>query len=355
MTYLFLYDIILSQNIVVLLNFDMTINRTLTKKIIKKITMKKTFFFLLLGLLYFNHNLQAQAMRVANETKTLLIINNISIGSGVSAHIELPVSNGNTTFEAYYYEGQNKKGPVAMTRMVRNNQIIIRSLAPTEPGYRSKTTVATEPVDAEETTANSQYTSSSDWWASVNVTPINMLEKYSIFVPADPFKGLALKPGQKSAKSITLQTGEILFPVFLAMDDMSGETATGINFSWALVNKIVTEGQETFEFLPQDIMKANNGRIVKKVLISRLPFDFIISEGASQGTVIPSNSPSRLELFVGWNIIPIQYKDDYGLPTQAILVLLVNDLRKPIMARGRTKSDQIMIKKENIVITNYAR
>ena len=298
---------------------------------------------------------QTTSVRVANATSGLITVNGTSVGSRVSTDINLSVNDGIASFEVYYYEGQEKKGPVNLNRSVRNGQIIIRDFSPEDASSRRSTASDSESAQPE-VPPQSSYTTTGDWWSHVTVKPVNKLEKYSIFVPADPFRGLALRPGQASEKSITIKTGEILFPVFLAFDDSQEEqTRTGINYSWALVNKIITEGQKTFEFLPQDIMEANSGRVTRKNIISRLPFDFIISQGAAQGTVIPANTPRRLELYVGWNIIPIQYKDASGLPTQAILILLVNDLRTPLMARGRTGSDQITVKRDNIVVTNYSR
>ena len=318
--------------------------------------MKKMWTDLfIVGLIFISApNLTAQTtVKVANATNDLIIVNGTSIGSRVSTNLSLPIENQTASFEVYYYEGQEKKGPVTLTRSVRNGQIVIRDFS-SDDVSRRLTANDSEPVKAEQ--PQSSYTATGDWWSYVTVTPVNKLDQYSIFVPADPFRGLALRPGQASEKSIKIKTGEILFPVFLAIDDMKdGQTKTGINYSWALVNKIITEGQETFEFLAQDIMEANNGKLIRKNIISKLPFDFIISQGAAQGTVIPANTPRKLELYIGWNIIPIQYKDASGLPTQAILILLVNDLRTPLMARGRTGSDQITVRRDNIVVTNYSR
>lgn len=324
--------------------------------------MKKIWTLLfIIGLFFANtQNLAAQtqtSVRVANTTNGLITVNGTSIGAKSAKEVNLSVKDGIASFETYYYEGPEKKGPVTLTRSIRNNQVVLRNFSPSDASTsrRRSTESDPEPVSTQ-VPPPSAYTQTGEWWAHVTVSPVNKLEKYSIFVPADPFRGLALKPGQTSEKSITLRTGEILFPVFLAIDDSQDEQSrTGVNYSWALVNKIVTEGQEDFEFLPQDIMEANGGKVIRKNIISKLPFDFIISQGAAQGTVIPANTPQRLELYVGWNIIPIQYKDASGLPTQAILILLVNDLRRPLLARGRNSSDQITVQRDNIVVTNYSR
>ncbi len=322
--------------------------------------MKKIGFILLLGILFpVCLWAQKQTVRVANATSSLIVVEGNSIPGRQWQDLSIPVSDGLATLNVAYYEGLERKGPIELQRYLENGRVVIRDFAPVSemraPRRRADMdapAAATMPETLQQPLQSLH--AGADWWGTVTVHPQNKLEGQSIFVPVPPFRGLALKPGQTSEKSITLRTGEILFPVFLAAENEE-DSKTGIQFSWALVQKIVTENQETFEFLPTDIMMANNGKIVRKSLISRLPFDFIIAEGKSRGTVIPANYPVRLELYLGWNIIPIQYKDNTGLPTQAILILLVNDLRKPLTARGRGSADQVSVNRDNIVITNYSR
>ena len=317
-------------------------------------------FFLVLGISFpMGLWAQTQTVEVANATDNKIEIGGVVIKSRAVKEFSLPVVDDVVSFQASYYEGLELKGPVTLVRQVNRGRVVLRDFDPgnnvAKPaGLSTSNRVST--ANTYTPPPQTAYTepSSSSWWSTVNVTPQNKLKCYSIFVPTDPFRGLALKSGQTSAKSATLRTGEIVFPVFLTVEnDSTGNL--GIKFSWALVNKIVTEGQSVFEFKPEDIMKANAGETIKKTIVSKLAFDFIISEGASRGEVIPSNSPTKLELYVGWNILPIQYKDAQGLPTQAILILLVNDLRKPLMARGKGSVDQISVDRDNIVITNFAR
>jgi hypothetical protein len=310
----------------------------------------KNFLLLLFGILL--PGLIWGQVKVANATKGIIQVEGISIPSRVVKDVNLAVKNEVVAMEVFYYEGLEKRGPVKIFRQVEKGQVIIRDFSPNSDLADKFNQAKTESAITTDFYLG-RTVFAGDWWSEVTVTPENKLQDYSIFVPADPFRGLALKPNQKSEKSVTLKTGEIIFPVFLAAENDA--TKTGVSFSWALVNKIVTEGQTAFEFLPEDIMKANSGEVIKKTLVSKLPFDFIISEGASRGTVIPANYPQKLELYLGWNIIPIQYKDNKGLPTQAILILLVNDLRRSLLARSRGGADQVSVSRDNIVVTNYSR
>ncbi len=326
--------------------------------------MKKLIFLLICGIVFpLSLLAQKQSIQVTNATNSIMKVNGISVPAREIVSVSMDVADGVASFKVdEYWAGQERLGPVTMTRSVeRGNRITIRDFS-VEGNQRASNRRSTvneaimPPVQSVPAVdyAGMKDIASGDWWAYVTVTPKNSLEGYSIFIPSEPFRGLSLKAGQASGKSITLKTGEILFPVFLVAEE-DGSTKTGINYSWALVNKIITEGQEEFEFKAGDIMQANSGKEIRKTLVSKLPFDFIIAEGASRGTVIPANYPTKLELYVGWNILPIQYKDAAGLPTQAILILLVNELRKPMMARGRAGSDQITVNRDNIVITNFGR
>lgn len=295
-------------------------------------------------------------VEVANATSGIIEVDGISIPARARKDVNLTVKDGVASLSVIYFEGLNKRGPITIFKQVDRGRIVLRDFEANQ-GLADRFNLAeaeTSQSVSYEVHPQNRIIATDGWWSEVTVTPENKLEDYSIFVPADPFRGLALKPGQTSSKSVTLKTGEIIFPVFLAAEE-DGATQTGVSFSWALVNKIITEGQETFEFKPEDIMQANSGKTVRKTIVSKLPFDFIISEGAARGTVIPANYPHKLEFYLGWNIIPIQYKDEKGLPTQAILILLVNDLRKPLLARSRGSVDQISVNRENIVVTNYSR
>jgi len=324
--------------------------------------MKKVIIFLFF-LLPISVFAQKQMVGVGNNTNSVIQVDGVDIASRVLKNVNLTVKDGVAYFAVKYYDRSRiLVGPIELTRPVVNGRVRIDNFEPTsvrpENGRRTAKTVREkeqeESVVTQPLMPTFQVEAPRDWWAQVSVRPQNKLEGYTIFVPTDPFKGLALKPDQESERSIVLRTGEIIFPVFLVAEDETS-TQTGVKYSWAIVNKIVTEGQENFLITPQDVMEANTGRIVRKRMVSRLNFDFIISEGASKGVVVSPQRPQRMEFYVGWNIIPIQFKDSRGLPTQAILIILVNDTPGNVFARGKSSSDNISVSRDNIVITNNFR
>jgi len=298
---------------------------------------------------------QKQMVGVGNSTNSVIQVDGVDIASRVLKNVNLTVIDGIAHFSVKYYD-QNRMliGPINLTRPVVSNRIRIDNFdqMPESSRQREQRSQPTPPAPPPAPSPPS-LDQSTDWWAYVTVRPQNKLEGYSIFVPTEPFRGLALKPDQISERVVTLRTGEIIFPVFMVAEDET-DSQTGVKYSWAIVNKIVTEGQDNFLITPQDVMEANTGRVVRKRMISRLNFDFIISEGASKGIVVSPQTPQRLDFYVGWNIIPIQFKDPKGLPTQAILIILVNDARGNVFARSKTASD-VSVGQDNIVITNTIR
>ena len=324
--------------------------------------MKKIIIFLFF-LLPISAYTQKQMVGVGNNTNSVIQIEGVDIGSRVLKNVNLNVIDGVAHFAIKYYDrNRTLIGPVEMTRPVINGRIRIDNFEPVsvrpENGRRVAKTAREkeqeESVVTQPLLPSFQVETPQDWWAQVHVKPQNKLEGYTIFVPTEPFKGLALKPNQESERSIVLRTGEIIFPVFLVAEDETS-TQTGVQYSWAIVNKIVTEGEENFFITPQDVMRANTGGIVRKRMISRLDSDFIISEGASKGVVVSPQKPRKMEFYVGWNIIPVQFKDERGLPTQAVLIILVNDTPGNIFAKKKSSSKDIPVYREDIVITNNFR
>lgn len=308
---------------------------------------------------------QKQQVAVGNATRSVIKIEGVDIAPRVQKKVSLRVIDGVADFKVQYFNENLVLTEIELSRPVLNGRIKIENFEDMTEGQNQRAARAV--IAAQENNQTSQssqtpieilqtpvQTNPGDWWSYVNIRPENKLQGYSIFVPVEPFRGLALKPNQESAQTITLRTGEIIFPVFLAAEE-GVDTETGVKFSWAIVNKIVTEGQENFQIRPQDVMEANTGKIVRKRMISRLNFDFIISEGASKGKVVSPQRPLKLDMYVGWNIIPIQFKDSRGLPTQAILIILVNDAPGNVFARGKSSADNISVNRDNIIITNNLR
>lgn len=290
---------------------------------------------------------------VRNATRSILEVNGTSVPIGSSnVKVNLPVKNDITSFEVVYFDANGVyQGPVKMYREVKKNGILIADYDPEADLAQSFNSSTGEQRQAPETRQMRTNVASGSWWSTVTVRPENNLEDQSIFVPTEPFLGLALNPGQVSDKTATIRTGKIMFPVMLGAGDE--KTMTGMKFTWGLVHKIVAEGEDTLKINTTDIMRANSGKQVRKKIGSLLPFDFMISEGASRGTVVPSKSVKRLELFVGWNILPIQFKDRDGLPTEAILILLVSDQKSTLFARRSRADDQIDVSEDEIRIATF--
>ncbi|HZJ41729.1 MAG TPA: hypothetical protein VFD51_01810 [Patescibacteria group bacterium] len=294
---------------------------------------------------------------VVNATSGVIKVDGNNVPSRLTKIINFPVQNNIGTFEVEYFEGSYSKGPVKMYRRLdRRGRVKITNFNP-ETDLASKFNEASDEVSISKASSSAlspKFTASRDgWWSNVTVTPENKTEDYSIFVPSGPFMGLALKPGQKSVNSITLQTGKKMFPVLLGLDD--GKSQSGVSFTWALFHKIITEGQEVLEIKVEDIMFTNRGNIITKKLVSQLPFNFKISEGAAQGIVIKANHYKKIKLFLGWNIIPVEYKDKDGLPTEAILILLVDDSREPLYVKKKTQRNNMSLEGNEIIVTGSSR
>jgi len=250
-------------------------------------------------------NVMRAQTEVANATSSIIKLNGNNIPARLKKLVNVPVKNNIASFEVEYFEGLNKRGPIKMYRRLdKQGSIIIRDFNPETDlavEFNEVGDAGVSNTSSEVSVPRSIVGNTDGWWSNVTVTPENQTDDYSIFVPSEPFMGLALEPGQKSSRSVTLKTGKIMFPVLLGSDD--DKSQSGMSFTWALVNKILTEGQEVLEIKAKDIMFANKGETIRKTVLSKLPFDFMISEGASQGTVIPANYPQKLELFLGWNIV----------------------------------------------------
>jgi len=71
----------------------------------------------------------------------------------------------------------------------------------------------------------------------------------------------------------------------------------------------------------------------------------------NSGVVVAANSTSaKLSLHPGWNFMTIQYKDENGWPTQAVLILLVSESDR-LSAGKKTGGEILSIEKENIIFT----
>ncbi len=327
--------------------------------------MKKSIlFFLLLGILFpMSSWAQKQNVLVANATAKKILIDEQIINPRASKELSIVVKGGVGQFSLAYYDGLVLKESVNLARRVTKGRIVLKDFDPANNDQPDASSADEETTQSKGATADfggtaisgNQAQSPDDWWSYATVKPKNGLKGQSLFVPSEPFRGLALASGQQSGRSATLKTGEIMFPALLMEEKEDASTKNGINYTWAIVDKIIVEGQDVLEIKPENIMKANDGKLTKKVIVSKLGFPFIIAEGASSGKVVSDNVPTRLDLYIGWNILPIQYKGPDGLPVQAILILLVDDSNKPLMTSSKSKEQNISISRNDITIMDFKR
>ena len=328
--------------------------------------MKKIVLFLLVLGIVFPMSLRAQkqSVLIANATTKKVLVDDQIINPRASKELSITVKGNVGQFTLAYYDGLVLKESVNLARKVTKGRIILKDFDPANNDKPDASSADEETTRSKGATADfggvainsdNKIQNPDDWWSYATVTPKNGLKGQSLFVPSEPFKGLALSSGQQSGRSVTLKTGEIMFPALLMEEKDAASTKTGINYTWAIVDKIIVEGQSVLEIKPENIMKANDGKLTKKVIVSKLGFPFIIAEGASSGKVVSDNIPTRLDLFIGWNILPIQYKGADGLPVQAILILLVDDSGKPLMTGNKSKEQNISISRNDITIMDFKR
>jgi len=306
--------------------------------------MKKMFLMLAVIIMLTPAITWAQA-RVQNRTTSKVVISH-----GGQEYVANPSqtilcnsfpANGPVTFEAWHYQSFNKIPLGQLTREVKSGKMILDQL-----DQKSLMAESTKKDTLEKPLVTVKETSG-DWWSTTTVKPVNK-SSHRFMVPAHPFRGLALRPGQSSDKSVTLKTGEYVFPVYYDADPDS--SSTGRNYKWIVMDKIITEGQDQVVFADKDFTQIQSGKMIRKPLKNNLPIDFFVVGGINQGRVISAKAYAKLDFTVGWNIIPVQYKDPDGLPVQAILLLMVNDIRRPMTATEKGGHRDLSIERDNIII-----
>ncbi len=163
-----------------------------------------------------------------------------------------------------------------------------------------------------------------EWWSEAVVVPKNETD-YRLTVLTAPFKGLALKPDQASKKSKSLRTGICEFVVYF--DTEVDSVSSGRAYNWAVFNKIIAEDQDTLRITKYDLKQTTIGKQIFAPIVNKSGADLFITAGPNSGKVIPSKGMEKLDLFVGWNVLSVQYIKN-GLPVQAVLLFMVSDRKK---------------------------
>ncbi len=298
---------------------------------------------------------QARVFNATSYDATISSSNGLEmviVKSKKSSFVHFLPSEGIAEFKLGRYEGLNhvilgsakrqvQKGKIALSDFQLNSDLEEKKIEKNEEKIAES--VGVKPVFTAKT-----YSASDNFWAKTEVVPKNE-SSVRILVLGAPFKGLALESEQYSEKKVLLNTGKYTFPVYYDLEPDS--VSTGRKFRWAVVSKIVVEKQDTFKITDYDLREVSTGTIIEKVVKNNLPIDFLIVSGRNDGEVIPANSLYKLEMQVGWNVIPVQYLNEENLPVQAVLLLMANNLKRPLFADRKNGDNVTSIEPDNLILT----
>lgn len=148
--------------------------------------------------------------------------------------------------------------------------------------------------------------------------------------------GLCLKTKKTSKTKVTSPTGPI--QAAIGYDTDPDEKATGANQKWAVLYKSISEGLDTLKIYNENLVLVNTGIQVEKVLNNRTNLGYLIinspqiassAKSDVDKTIAPSSS-RKIKFYLGWNVMVVQYKDEDGLPRQAVLLFMVTKDQKSV-------------------------
>jgi len=157
------------------------------------------------------------------------------------------------------------------------------------------------------------------------------------------FLGLCLKTKQTAKKSITHATGNI--QAAFGYDEDIDSVATGKNRKWAVLDKFVTEGLDTLKIYNSNLVQANAGQMVSEIFRNQTDIGYLITNdnfttgrilnngGVAKNKPVKTISPhssQKINFFLGWNVMSLEYKDERGYPKKAVLLFLVTEGQKEI-------------------------
>lgn len=268
-----------------------------------------------------------------------------------SSFVHFLPSDGVASFKLGRYEGLNHVTLGKAERKVQKGKISLKDFS-LELDVNKESEVEKilkeEKNDKKSFSTQKVFSSSDNYWAKTTVVPKNE-SSVRILVLGQPFKGLALEADQASNKKVVLNTGKYTFPVYY--DPEPDSVSTGRKFRWAVISKIVVEEQDTFKITNYDLQTVSNGVEIEKIVKNNLPINLVIVNGENRGEVIPANGVYKLKMRVGWNVIPVQYLNENNLPVQAVLLLMANNLKKPIFADRKSDENTPSIEPDNLILT----
>lgn len=331
--------------------------------------MKKIKFFLLVLSFFGAQQIWAQA-RIFNGTNEKLVVSELKglteivvnpKGSAVATFLP---SDGVAKFNLARYEGFNKIEVGEATRVAKNGKIAIKNLSLDDGSVveddgkdksdlkkDSKTFGSARTVDTGTTRSEIQDRSAGVVPASGLV--LSNQSSYRLVVRDGVFKGSALASGQISKNVKQTPPGNLTFSIYF--DPEEDSISSGRNHRWAVINKIIVEGQDTLYITDSDLPQISSGKEVEKIVKNELNINFQIgSSGENHGKMIPTKSRkvTRLKFQVGINYVSVDYLTKEGLLTRATLLLMVDDSKEPIVIYRRKDASLDSVDPSEIVFTN---
>jgi len=342
--------------------------------------MKKIILFILLLGFFGAGQVWAQA-RIFNSTNDKIVVsdlkglNEIVINPKSSGVAMFLPSNGIAKFNLAKYEGFNKVPLGEATRLAKGGKIALRDLS-----LDDGSTAQVEKVGAQKAQGTqASGKSSAERFSSARIREAGEVQAPSEQIMISPapqnrssalpgtdlvlsnkssyrltvldgiFKGFALASEQASAISKRTATGKLTFSLYF--DPEVDSISSGRNHRWAVINKIIVEGQDSLHITDSDLSQISSGERTQKATKNNFNIDFLVVAGPNAGTVISAKRMTQLDLNIGWNYVPIEYLSNDGLPVRSILLLMVNDSKKPIIINRRSDADLDSVNPDEIVFS----
>ncbi|HBA36394.1 TPA: hypothetical protein DCZ15_00805 [Candidatus Falkowbacteria bacterium] len=290
----------------------------------------------------------SQASVVNKQANKIVLVkdgNTLTINPGSSSFASWFPAAGAVQFHLSYYDNNlNRKDLGQVTREIVNGKLIINSY---EKVVGSAANV-TNTVSVVSPTINSDNLRS-DCWSQVSITVKNV-SSYRFVALGEPFNKLSLRAGQSSNLPKILCTGEYIFSV--KYNKETDDSSTGREYSWAVIDKIIAEGDSVIAISDWDLEEKKTEKI-KKVVRNEYSKDFLVMNGRNKGRVIAASSQTKLDMDVGWNVLCIQYKDIRDIPIQATILVLANESPRPLMMNQK-KGVISSINPEGISLDNWS-
>ncbi|MBN2853984.1 hypothetical protein JXK06_00400 [Patescibacteria group bacterium] len=345
--------------------------------------MKKIILFILLLGFFGAEQVWAQA-RVFNSTNDKIVVsdlkglNEIVINPKSSGVAMFLPSDGIAKFNLARYEGFNKISLGEASRLAKGGKIALKDLS-LDDGSAAQTEKAGAQkaqglqvsgkesvkkfgsarigddgevhVSSDSTINLSTGSTFPNRSSALPETDLVLSNKssYRLSVLDGIFKGFALASEQASVGSKRTTTGKLTFSLYF--DPEVDSISSGRNHRWAVINKIIVEGQDSLHITDSDLSQISSGERTEKATKNNFNIDFLVVAGPNAGTVISAKRMTQLDLNIGWNYVPIEYLSNDGLPVRSILLLMVNDSKKPIIINRRSDADLDSVNPDEIVFS----